>query len=112
MSFTLNRDLTLEVVAVETFASLDGQGLPTYNTSADINARAVRKNELVTLGDGSQINTVLSVWVPPDAAVLPVEQDRLTFESIKFIVVQLKNVKGRDAVLVHRRLRCRREAPV
>ena len=108
-SVTLGRHLTLETVQVETALGVDGQGARTYDTPVDVEVRAVRQARMLLQTDGSSIRTVLSLWVPPDAALLPDEQDRITYESKTYFAVEVKDVKGRDAQLVHRRVRCQRE---
>ncbi len=109
-SVLLARHLTLETIELEPNANtIDGQGAPTYNTTVDVQARVLRKNKMLTSAEGSEVLTTLMVWVPGDALVLPSERDRLTWESETYIVVEAKDVKGRDSSLEHRRLRCRRE---
>jgi hypothetical protein len=108
-SVVLGRLLTLETLPVEVFSSVDGQGKPTYDTPVDIEARVLRQDKFVTLANGSQLRTQLTVWVPPDAIVIPGERDRLEWDDELFIVVLFKEVKNRDAAVTHYRLRCRRE---
>ena len=108
-SVTLARHLTLETMQVEEMTGLDGQGKPSYNTPVDVDARITREDKLSMRADGSYVKTNLTAWVPADAAIIPDEQYRVTYASIAFIVEMVKDVKNRNAELVHRRLRCRRE---
>ena len=66
------------------------------------------QDKLVAAADGSQLRTELTIWFPPDAALLGNERDRITWETETFIVETVKDVKGRNAKLIHRRVRCRR----
>lgn len=108
-SVTLSRHLKLETVEIEASASVDGQGKPTYLSPVDVLARVLRQDKAVIDRDGSQLRTVLALWIPADAALLPKENYRVTWEDEKFIVATIKDVKDRNAQLVHRRVRCRRE---
>lgn len=110
MSVILDRHVTLETVGVERFAGVDGQGLPTYDTSIDFDVRAVRQDKVVIAADGSKLRTELTLWVPFDADVaFPDERARVTFDSATFIVAEVKDVKDSNARIHHRRCRCRRE---
>lgn len=108
-SVTLARHVKLEDLPVEQFTTTDGQGKPSYAASVTIKARVLRQDKLAVAADGSRVRTNLTVWVPPNATVLPDERARVTWETSTFIVVMVKDVKGRDAQLLHRRIRCRRE---
>ncbi|KKL08631.1 hypothetical protein LCGC14_2573940 [marine sediment metagenome] len=108
-SVTLSRHVALETVSVEAFLTVDGQGLPTYDSPVDVDARVLQQTKLVVAADGSRIKTALSLWVPSGAALMPDEQDRVTWSSKIYIVMDVKHVKDRDAQTIHRRVRCRRE---
>ena len=108
MSVIIERHLQLETVEVECFTGVDGQGAPSYAEAFDITARAVRQVKEVVGDDGSRMRTSLTLWIPPDADVLPDERDRVTYDSTAFIVAEVKDVKDRNAQRVHRRCRCRR----
>ena len=105
MSVAMSRHLTLETVQVEQWLTVDGQGKPTYDTPVDIEARITRQDRVVLGAEGSYVQKELALWVPPDAAVLPNEHDRLTYGGEVFYVLQVKDIKDRNAQLVHRRLR-------
>ena len=108
-SVTLSRHVALETVSVEAFLTVDGQGLPTYDSPVDVDARVLQQTKLVVAVDGSRTKTSLSLWVPNGAALMPDEQDRVVWSSRNYIVVDVKHVKDRDAQTIHRRVRCRRE---
>jgi hypothetical protein len=105
MSVVLNRHVTLETVQIEQRLGLDDQGKPTYDTPVDIDVRIIRQDRVVMRPDGTTMQLELTVWVPADAAVLPNEHDRLTYNNETFFVLQVKDVKDRASQLVHRRLR-------
>ncbi len=109
MSVALARHWVLETVQVESALAFDGQGARTYDTPVDVEVKAARQTKMVLQTDGSSIRTVLTLWVPADAALLPNEQDRITWQSNTYIAVDVKHVNGRDGQLVHRRARCKRE---
>jgi hypothetical protein len=108
-SVILDRHLTLETISVEQQSGVDGQGRPAYAAAVEIEARVLRQDKVVLMGDGTQQRTQLSVWVPADEDYLPVETDRITYSSEQFIVAEMKEVKDGKAQAVHRRLRCRQE---
>ena len=104
----LTRHATLEAVGVEVYASIDGQGKPSYATSVDVNMRVLRQTKVVIDTDGSKLRTDLTAWIPNTETVQPDERDRITYLSVTFIVVAVKEVKDLNNVVVHRRIRCRR----
>lgn len=108
-SIVLARHLKLETVQVEEPTGIDAQGKPTYDSPVDIEARLVREDKMTMKADGSYVQTNLTAWVPADETVLPDTRYRLTYSSETFIVEHKKDVKNRNAVLVHRRIRCRKE---
>jgi len=108
-SITLSRHLKLETVEVEAFTAVDAQGEPSYNTFVDVEVRVLRQDKTVVQADGSLLRTELTIWFPPDAALLASRNDRVTWESEKFIAEIVKDVKTRAAKLAHRRVQCRRE---
>ncbi len=107
-SVALSRMITLETFDVEVYNGVDQQGLPSYDTEVEVEGRVKREDKLVVDSDGSNIKAELTIWVPAREAVLPDQRDRVTYESKTYIVVQVKDVKGRDAQRIHRRVRCRR----
>ena len=109
MSVILGTHLKLETVGIEAFTGVDEQGTPAYGTSVDYDARIVRTDKGVIGADGSKLRTQLTLWIPFDAEVaFPDERDRVTFDATEFIVAEVKDVKDRNAVVQHRRVRCRR----
>ncbi|KKN44573.1 hypothetical protein LCGC14_0691770 [marine sediment metagenome] len=109
MSVLLSRHATLETVGVEARSGVDGEGAPNYAASVDIKSRVTRSEKVVLNEEGTEVRTVLNVWTPSTSDTLPGRKARLTFGGEKFIVVDLKDVKGLDATAEHRRVRCRRE---
>ncbi len=110
MSVILDRHLTLETVGIEAHTGVDAQGAPAYDTSVDYDVRVVRQDKVIITADGSKLRTQLTLWVPFDATVaFPDERDRVTLGGITFIVAEVKDVKDSNAVIHHRRCRCRRE---
>ncbi|KKL19138.1 hypothetical protein LCGC14_2468520 [marine sediment metagenome] len=109
-SVSLGRHVTLETIGVEVFLNVDGiEGAPAYDTPVSVQARVLRQDKVLWLGDGSHTTTVLTVWFPQDTSPLPDHRARLEWEDEFFIIEQVKDVKDRNATLVHRRVRCRRE---
>ncbi len=108
-SVLLSRHLKLETIEVEAFDRVDGQGKATYLSPVDVDCRVLQQHKEAFDRAGSRIRTDLTLWVPPDAALLPNEQDRVTWTSKTYIAVDVKHVKDRDAQLTHRRVRCRKE---
>jgi hypothetical protein len=108
-SVSLSRHITLETIEVEEFLSEDIEGAPTYDTPVSVEARVLRQDKVLWLGDGTHTTTVLTVWFPPDSSPLPDHRARLEWEDEFFIIIAVKDVKGMDATLAHRRVRCRRE---
>ncbi len=108
-SVALLRHVTLETIEAEVFASVDGQGTPSYDSPMDVEARVLRQDKFTATGDGSMLKTQLTLWIPASEATQPGEQDRITYEDEQFIVAIVKEVKDSTAAVTHRRLRCRRE---
>jgi len=108
-SVVLGRHWTLETVQVEQQVGLDGQGKPTYDTPVDIEAHVTWEDRVVVERGGTFTRTALTVYVPADAAVLPVRYDRLTYDGNVVHVLQVKDVKNRQAQLIYRRLRTTQE---
>lgn len=115
------RRLPLETLELERFDSMDGQGAPSYDTAIDIEANVVEYDasatgkgaSFVTVPDGSQVHTPLTLYMRGDATVVPSEQDRITLSDGRaFIVVEKKPVSGlrkRRTEPDHYRLRLRVE---
>ena len=107
-SVVLSRMITMETFDLEVYNGVDHQGVPSYDTEVEVEGRVKREDKMIVDSDGSDIKTELTIWIPEREAVLPDQRDRVTYESKTYIVVQLKDVKGRDAQRIHRRVRCRR----
>ncbi len=111
MSAIIERVADRETVGVEVWSGLDGQGLPSYAASVDIEVHVRRTDKFIIQGDGSKLAVPLTLYVPPDATVVPGEQDRVTVDSDTFIGAELTSPRrlraGRDAP-DHYRLRCKR----
>ncbi len=108
-SVVLSRWVTLEAFTLEVYKGVDHQGAPSYDSEVEVDGRVKREDKMVVDSDGSNIKAELTIWVPEKEAVLPDQRDRVTYSSTTYIVVQVKDVKGRDAQRIHRRVRCRRE---
>lgn len=105
----LGRHLKLETIQVEVHTGVDEQGKPAYAAAVDVDVRIVRQHKMTVAADGSQVRTVLTIWIPSEATTFAGEQDRIQWDSEAFIVVAMKDVKDRNAQRVHRRVRCRQE---
>lgn len=116
------RRLPLEIVQLERYDGMDGQGMPSYDTPVDVDANVVEYDAatpgttgraFVTTPDGSRIDTPLTLYMRGDAAVVPNEQDRITLADERtFIVAERKAVSGlrrRRTEPDHFRLRLRKE---
>lgn len=109
MSVLLARHLTLQSISVEVLDGVNGQGLPSYDSPVDIDARVLRQDKMSVAGTGSDVKTQLTVYVPNTESVIPNEQDRITFEGSTYIVVEHKEVRLFSGVVSHTRLQCRDE---
>lgn len=117
MSRLISRIMNLETISVEVFAEYDGEGAPSYSSPIEIQAHAKATDAFVTNPAGStdqtgeKVSAPLTLWVPPDAEVIPGEQDRITRGSEVFIGIELtspRRLKSSTASFDHYRLRCRR----
>ncbi len=105
----MRRRLALETIGLEVFASLDGQGLPSYAVSVDVKGHVVREDELVLLPDGSQVRSDLRIYVGPDAPAAA-HKDRVTpDDGIAYIVLKSREVKTLSGVVDHYELQAREE---
>lgn len=107
MTITLSRRVSLETVGIEVYGGRDGQGMAEYETEQEIEARVVREDAVVVGSDGTDVKTSLTLWVPGDQNPLPGDQDRITYESEAFIVIDRKEAKTLAGVVDHVRVRCR-----
>lgn len=112
MSVATRRMATQEV-GVDRFIDRDAQGKPEYQSHASIDARVVRKDEVVTRPDGSRIRTQFTVWVDGGEPYMPLHLDRLTVTTLgeQHTVIVEERYEGRDLKdrVSHLQLRCREE---
>jgi len=109
MTVTLSRRVQLETVEIEVYAGRDGQGMASYDSAVEIEARVVREDAVVMISGGTEVKTVLTLWVPGDQSPLPGDQDRITYESEAYVVVDRKEGKTLKGVIDHVRAQCREE---
>jgi len=114
MSRLISRIMDLETISVEVFDDYDGEGAPSYSSPIEIEAHAKATDAFVTNPEGStdqKVKAPLTLWVPPDAEVIPGEQDRITRGLEVFIGIELtspRRLKASTSSPDHYRLRCRR----
>lgn len=109
MTTILRRRHKTEMIGVEEFSSLDGEGAPLYAASVNIDGVAVREDEVIVGPDGSNERTTLTVYVDGGEDVLPEVDDRLTVSSTKYLVRERKTILTFKNAVDHVRLRCREE---
>ena len=109
MSVLLQRGEGVETVTLEALSGVDAQGKPTYGSPIAIKGRVVREDALVKLGGGSEVQTVVTVWI--DAAqTQPADQDHLTFaDGLVGVVVEVLQRKRIDGTADHTRVRVKKE---
>lgn len=106
-----------ETVSYEAFAGLDGQGMPSYDSSVDVTAHVreysgANGEQYITTADGSQQRVTLTLWVEGDALLIPEEQGRITRGGRSYIIMEKKSVsrlRNPASLPSHVRLRCRSE---
>jgi len=108
MSTVIRR--SLETVSLEVLTGVDGQGKPTYATAVNVQARTVREDMMVKLGNGSEVRTSATLWFEASTSPMPGEQDRLTLlDGLKGIVVEVMVGKALGGKIDHVRLKIREE---
>lgn len=105
------RGLARETLTMQAAGALDGQGKPTYDpTPVSFEAHAVVEKEHVRLPDGAETRTDLTLYIRPDEANVPDEQDRVIRNSIDYIVLEkTEPLDPRSGAIDHYRLLCREE---
>lgn len=115
MSVSLKRHARLETVSVARITGVDGQGKPAYAAAVDVQARVVRKDEVVRsvvqmLRPGDETKIVATVYVDAEQALLPEANDRLTLaDGLVGIVVERKDSKSVTGGLDHVRVKIREQ---
>lgn len=110
MSVTLKRHGTLQTVQVLAYASVDGQGKPTYAASVNISGRVVREDVVVRAANGEDIRTVATVWVDGAQSPLPKVDDKLQLaDGLVGIVVERVDGRTIQDVLDNVRVRIREQ---
>jgi hypothetical protein len=108
MSVILSQGTGMVTVSVELPVGSDDQGAPLYDSPFDIEARAVRVNEMVLQPDGTQVRSTVTLWI--DAAQAPLaEQARVTFAGATYIALLVDELKRLNGEVDHLRVRLREE---
>jgi hypothetical protein len=96
----------IDTVTLEAAGAKDGQGAPSFGSPASVLARVVLEDETAFQADGTEVKTQLTMWIP-EGETWPEQGDRLTWQSVKYIVVERKEraslVTGTDHVRVRAR---------
>ena len=98
----------IDTVSLEPVGALDGQGQPTYGSAVNVVARVVLEDETAVQSDGTEVKTQLTMWVP-EGETWPEQGDRLTWQSVAYIVVERKERSSLVTGTDHVRVRAREE---
>lgn len=110
MSVRLARGEGVEVISLEQMLTVSKQGKPSYDSPIDLDARVVREDALVKLGNGSEVRTTVTLWLEGSQTPLPRNQDRITTaDGLVGIVVEVLQRKRLDGSLDHVRARLREQ---
>lgn len=110
MSVVIDRLLDTESVSVQVYSGADGQGKPSFASAVTIDVHVRRTEDYVIEADGSRTPVPLTLYVPPDASVVPGAEDRITLGSETFTAHRIKPVRRLTAdrnSLDHTKVQCK-----
>lgn len=112
MSVLLRRQLVLETVQLEVISGLDGQGMPSFDSPVDLEARVVREDAVVRTPAGQDIKTTTTAWFDGEQDPLPNVDDRVTTAdgSVGIVVERIDGKALQRGTLDHVRIRLREES--
>jgi hypothetical protein len=109
----LRSSTRLQAISIQLFASLDGQGKPSYGSAATVYGRVIRKTEVVRLPSGEEVRLVAAAWIDGNAVRIPNVNDRITLAD-GLVGIVLDRTDGRSLsnpkVLDHVHIRIREES--
>lgn len=83
MNLSADELVTITVEPRTGFAS----GAPAYGSSSAISGAVRRRDELVRTGGGEDVMANLTVWLDASESPIPSEGDRITVDSVAYIVL-------------------------
>jgi hypothetical protein len=118
VSVTLLRHAPLEAITLKARASIDGQGKPSYGADQVLHGRVVRKDEVIRVQNGVQVNSggdsvdvKATAWLDGAQSPVPRTSDKITLaDGLIGIVVSVNIVrKIQDGTVDHVRIKLREQ---
>lgn len=110
MSNLLRQGQGVEDIDVEPFLGYTSKtAAPQYDDVVTLRGRVRRADVLKVGPDGTAILINLTLWLDNDQEYYPRKRDRITYESVPYIVEMTKDVKDLSANLKHVKVECKDE---